>query len=102
VRRVVLLGGRGERPEVGAVDLVALHQAHVLEAGCDGLDRVEDVPEHRDVRSDELRPRRPVLVGGVEDVGHVGEVAQRVSGALRVEQVDGAVPDDAAVRSAAS
>jgi hypothetical protein len=76
---------------MGAVHLVALHEADVLEVRRHRLDRVDDVDEHRDVGRDELGPGRFVLVRGIEDVGDLGEGAQFGSGDSRVQQVDAEV-----------
>jgi hypothetical protein len=63
---VVFPGRRLERPEVRAVNLVALHQLNAPRARGDGLDRLQGVDEHPLVGLDQLGEVRPVLVGGVE------------------------------------
>jgi hypothetical protein len=100
VRRVVLSRRGLERAEVRAIDLVALHQAHVAEKG--GVpDGVQDGAEHRNVRRHEFRPARPVLIGGVEDVRDLRELRRDVARGSGIEQVGGDVPDSRALRSAA-
>jgi hypothetical protein len=94
VSRIGFARGRLERTKVRTVDLVALYQADVAQA-CRGLDRIDDVDQHREVRRDQFGPRRPILVSGVEDMGDVGEIAQRPPGVRGVEQVNGQVPDGA-------
>ena len=99
----VLLPGRGgERPEVRAVDLVALHEAHVPQPGRCGLHRVHHVLQHGLVRSQQRRAGRSILVGGVEQVRDPGQPGEGVARALRVEQVGGDVPDPPTVRAAAA
>ena len=81
-----------ERAQVGAVDLVALHQLHVPQPRGGGLDRPQHVDEHPLVGLDQFGERRPVL-GGVEHVRHVLEAGQRPPGVGGVKQVDGQVTD---------
>jgi hypothetical protein len=92
VRRVVLARWGLERAEVRAVDLVALHELHVPQFIGDRLDRVQRVDQHPLVRLNQARERRRVLVGGIEDVGHVREAAELHLRVLRIEQVDADVP----------
>ena len=90
---VVFARRRLERPEMRAIDLVALHQADVLQIRRDRLDGVYDIHQHGEVGRHQLGPARPVLIGGIEDMGHVGEMRELVAGIRRVEKIDRDVAD---------
>jgi len=82
-----------ERPEVTAVDLVALHQADVRELGRCGFHGVDHVGQHGEVGRHQFSPGRAVLIGGVEEVRDVAKCAELDARVGCVEQVDGHMPD---------
>jgi hypothetical protein len=85
-----------------SVDLVALHETHVLQAGRRRLDGLQRIDEHLLVWRDELSPGRAVLIGGIEDVRDVGEIGELAVRVLGVEQVDAQVTYPAARLAAAA
>nr|WP_239951860.1 hypothetical protein [Dyella terrae] len=89
--RVGFSRGRLERSKVTAVDLVALHQADVLQALGHGLDSVDHVHQHREIWRHQFRPGGAILIGGVEHVRHVGKRAEFLSRVVGIEKIDGDV-----------
>jgi hypothetical protein len=78
---------------MGAIDLVALHQADMDKVRCHALDGLDDIDEHGQIGLDQLGTGRTVLIGSVENVSHVREIGEFVDAICRVEQIDGYVPD---------
>src|SRR5712692_9883538 len=75
------------------VDLVALHQTDVLQAGRNRLDRINNVDEHGKVGWHQFGPGWPVLVRGVEDMRHLGETAKLLAAVVPIKQINCHVPD---------
>src|SRR5690606_21013676 len=92
MRGVILACRRLEWAKMRAIDLIALHEADMLQAGRDRLYGAHRVDEHRKVGFDEFRPAGPVLIGSIEDMRHAGQLFESTLRGLRVEKVDRDVP----------
>lgn len=73
---VGFFGRRLERSKMGSIDFVALHEADMAEAGSGRFDGIDRVDQHRHIGLHQLRPCRPVLIGGMKDMRHLAQAAE--------------------------
>ncbi len=85
-----------------AIDLVALHQADVLQPWRNRFDHIDHIDQHGEVRRYQLSPVRPVLIGCVEDVRHVREMHEFCLCIRRIQQIDSNMADLACCFAAAT
>jgi hypothetical protein len=72
---------------MGAINFVTLYEANVLQAVSDHLNRLDDISKHGEIRWHELGPSRPILVGGIENVGYIGETTKLLPAVVSIEQI---------------
>src|SRR3981081_2840369 len=84
---------RLEWPEMGAINFVSLHQANVLQTMGYHPNRLDHISKHGEIRWHEFGPSRPILVGGIENVGYIGEVTKFLPAVVSIEQIYRNMPD---------
>jgi hypothetical protein len=72
---------------MGAINFVTLHEADVLQTVSYRLNRLDYISKHGEIRWHKLGPGRPILVGGIENVGYIGEVTKFLSAVVSIEQI---------------